>query len=209
MDSLVKECCAVKKKERFWVRFKGGNIWAPPIRLGDISPEDTMDVVMWIIHCLLSDSPSLTLCYPTTHLLHYYWKKHRVNQRIPNSFCFQKHPTSAIFVWPWPALPGRWDSTLSKNNWWDRRWRDACPRTWLPKLVGLTEHVSQSSFFSLFIHCRLVGIIAGLGKKHKATTTLVVCQKIWSDPLSAIFLCREAEIRSSTVQDIWWNILIR
>lgn len=149
MDSLVKECCAVKKKT-FWVRFKGGNIWAPRIKLGDISPQNTMDVVMQLIHCLLSDSPSLTLCYPTTHPLHYYWKKHRANQWIRNSFCFQKHPTSEIFVWPWPALPGWRDSTLHKNNWWNRRWREACPRTWLPKLVGLTEHGSHSSLFLSF-----------------------------------------------------------
>lgn len=47
---------------------------------------------------------------------------------------------------PQPSLPGWWDSTLPKNNWWNRRWREACPRTCLPQLAGLTEHVSQSSF---------------------------------------------------------------
>lgn len=84
VNSLVKQCWAVKKKKKrekkFWVQFKGGNIWAPRIKLGDISPQNIMDVVKWLIHCLLSDSLSLTLCYPTTHPLLYCWKKHRVNQ---------------------------------------------------------------------------------------------------------------------------------
>lgn len=57
----------------------------------------------WMLWCFLSivycqRPPSLTLCYPTTHPLHYYWKKHRVNQWIPHLFCFQKYPTSKIFV---------------------------------------------------------------------------------------------------------------
>lgn len=77
MDFRVEECCAfkTKKEKTFWVWFKGWNIWAPWIKLGDISPQNTMDVVVRISHCPLLDSPSLTLCYLTTHPLHYYWKK--------------------------------------------------------------------------------------------------------------------------------------
>lgn len=125
-------CC----KKKNWIWFKRGNIWAPRIKLGDTSVQTTMDVVMQIVHCLLSDSLSLTLCYPSMHPLYHYWKKHSVNQWILNSFCFQTHPTSKRFVWPWPLLPGWWDATLCKNSLWNRRWGEACPGTWLPKLEG-------------------------------------------------------------------------
>lgn len=108
-----------------------------------------MDVMKWLIHCLLSDFPSLTLCYPTTHSLLYYWKKHRVNQWISNSFCFQKHPPSEIFVKPWSALPAWWGLTPAKNNWGNWRWCEACP-----KIVGFTEHVSQSFLFLFFFKKR-------------------------------------------------------
>ena len=126
-----------RKEKQSWVQLKGANIWTPWIKLGDISLGYTMDVVMWISHCLLSDSPSLTLCYPTTHPSFYYWKKHRVNWWISTSFCFYTNPPSECFVWPWPALPGWLATTLHRNNWWKRRWREACPTIWLPKLEGL------------------------------------------------------------------------
>jgi len=55
-----------KKKYILGSSSKGCNIWAPRIKREDVSPENTMGVVVRISHCLLSDSPCLTLCYPTT-----------------------------------------------------------------------------------------------------------------------------------------------
>lgn len=85
-----------KKEKQFWVQLKVGNIWTPRIKLGDILPEYTIGVVMRITHCLLSYSPSFTLCYPTTHPFDYYWKKHGVNQRICNFFVFIHIPPASL-----------------------------------------------------------------------------------------------------------------
>lgn len=132
-------------------------------------PPEQMDVMKWLSHCLLSDFPSLTLCYPTTHSLLYYWKKtwsEPVNLKL---FLFSKASLySEIFVKPWSAMQAWWGLTPPKNNWENWRWCETCPGTWLPKTVGFTEHLFQ---FFLFISplkkiknyfgltCRLVGAL--------------------------------------------------
>ena len=85
-----------------------------------------------IVYCeLLSASPCVTPQHIPSTIT---GKKHRANQWIPHSSCFQTYPTIEQLVWPWPALPGRWDETLCENSGRKRRCGEACPKT--PKVVG-------------------------------------------------------------------------
>lgn len=154
-----------KKKKKFWVQFKWGNIWALCISLGDISPQNIMDVVKWLIHCPLSDCLSLTLCYPTTHPLLYYWrkKKHGVNWWIWNSFCFHNHATVDLCV----ALVcvARIGGTRPCLKTRQER-EDSAKR--------VREHALILSV-SLFI--RSADSVARLHPQSPQTTTLVTCQR--------------------------------
>lgn len=99
-----------------------------------------MDVVKWFIHCPLSESLSLTLCYPTTHPLLYYWKKNMGWTGESWTLFVFIIMLPWTFVWPWSALPGWWDLTLSKDMRGEG-WRcEACPRRRLLKFVGLRKH---------------------------------------------------------------------
>lgn len=78
---------------------------------------------------------------PTTCPLDYYWKKHRLDKWILNSFCFQIQPNSENFVWPKPRFPWWQDTCLHKTE------------------VGNVKHVLQHSlFFSSHLHPKKVNI---------------------------------------------------
>lgn len=108
-----------------------------------------MDVVKWLVHCPLSDSPSLTLCHPTAHPLLCCWKKHRAElQRISSSKC----PTRGISAWPRPALPGRRDSALPSNKRGNRRWSEACRETRHPKTERFPLFWGLFCFWFFYTH---------------------------------------------------------
>lgn len=90
------------------------------------SPLRTQWMLWSIVYCRI---PSASPCVTPQHIPSPLSGKKTWGEAVnPNSFCFQTHPTSEIFAL---ALVTRAVGTIDGVK--------VCPRTWLPKVVGLKE----------------------------------------------------------------------
>lgn len=128
VGSLVKVCLGrnLGVKER--------NIWSLKnlIRRHFNPGHNGCYVVMLIGPLSIVLSSSLSLCYrETCYVLCPDWNKHPVNKWIGCFFLFSNRSSSEALCVPLAGVAKASGVEARKNNWWNKEWREECPRTCL------------------------------------------------------------------------------
>lgn len=120
--------------EKSWCQFKERNIWSLKnlIRRHFNPGHNGCYVVMLIGPLSIVLSSSLSLCYrETCYVLCPDWKKHPVNKWIGCFFLFSNRSSSEALCVPLAGVAKASGVEARKNNWWNKEWREECPRTCL------------------------------------------------------------------------------